>query len=135
MSSPDLGRNPAQVASDLTTAVNGLRQAVARSQLFIRLITVSLIFDVTLSIILGIVAYNANSASQAASNASSALVVNCRASNQARNTLKTTIDYLFSVPSQTPRTPAQQQEINQIKATVDARLAQTDCSKIGASNK
>lgn len=144
MSEPDAV--PATDAATLTASVNGLAAAFkdlhkrSRHNLFlIRMLTVSVVLDVVLSVGLGLVAFNAHDASVKASNATSVASQTrqsqfavCTAGNAARagqielwHYVLTLIDVGNSV-----QTPAQQAYLMAFREYIDDLFASRDCNHL-----
>ena len=129
-----------EMEASLARAVQNISRELRRSKRAIVWITISLIFDICLSIIVGGVVYFTHQLSENANKNASALVVNCESANQARTLNKNLWDYVLNLPTvNNPNETAAQKSLNQKNVTnfrsyVDKIFAQQDCSKLNASN-
>lgn len=126
----------------LIESIDGLRGEVADTRLYgthnrklIRLVAVSVFFDVALSLGLGAIAIQSRHASDKATRASSTLVVNCLSGNESRriqtDLWKTVLQ--FPAPAnETAEAKRQREEQTQkFKDYIGVAFAQRDCSKQG----
>jgi hypothetical protein len=119
----------------LRTDTQELRSYGTRNRRLIRIVAVSLIFDVLLSLGLGFAVHHAQEASDRAGRAASATVVTCRSSNEARAVQTDLWDYIFTQFAQSiDQSPAESAEravnIAKFKAYIATAFAQKDCDHL-----
>lgn len=131
-----------QSMSELATEVSGLHQYGQRNRRLIRTLAVSLVFDVILSVFLGVVAIQANTASNKASDATSVAAQNrvnariaCEVGNQSRAAQIQLWGYVISLASTRDKPPPTPQELARIKkfeAYVNVVFQARDCNDLTA---
>jgi len=124
--SDDLDRRIA-LGLGVTRDVENLMRASKRSLLLIRVLFVSVVFDVLLSVALGLVAIRADTAANQANSVQRRQVATCLAANEARAAQIALWTYILDLPSTAPNTPEQQQRIKQFRAFVATTFAPRKC--------
>lgn len=126
----------------LIGSIDGLRAEVADTRLYgahnrklIRLVAVSVVFDIGLSLGLGAIAVQSRHASDKATRASSTLVVNCLSGNESRKIQADLWNTVLQFPAPAAETPAAktQREATtaKFKEYIATAFAPRDCSKQG----
>lgn len=107
--------------------IEALIKVSRRSQRMLRWLAVSLVFDVLLSIALGIVAIRAQQAADLANSAQSHAYQACLSANEGRIGQVNLWTYLLHLPTVPPRTPEQQQQVDEILVYVKNLYAPVKC--------
>lgn len=116
--------------SDLSEAVATLVKDAQKRKRQVRLLTISILLDILLTIGLGVVSVNTHSIATQAENNQQAIMRSCETSNDARANNKQLWTFALTLP--TPNVPTLQQQINRDKfeAFVNKTFAPRDCSKL-----
>ncbi len=143
MESPTSKENEelADAAVGLIGSVQGLRKdlrdvakGAARSRTMIRWLFVSFLLDIILSVSLGFGFFWVDKTADKADKASSAQVVNCRASNVARAAQTQMWNYVLSIPPSVPVSPERQavidQTVKEFRAYLSTAFGQLNCDAI-----
>jgi hypothetical protein len=123
-----------EAVRDLGSEVRILRGYGTRNRLLIKIVSVSVAFDVLLSIGLAYGFRTADRASREASKASSTAVVNCRAGNVTRDIQKKLWDQVLSFPPPANETDTDRVErlmrTAQFRDYINTAFAQRDCDHL-----
>lgn len=115
---------------DLASEMQAMRQYGHRSRRLIGLLGVSLCFDLLLSVVLGVVAYQAHQATTTSAQNKQNARITCEAANQSRAAQIQLWGYVLDVSEQNPeRTPQQRVQITQFRVYVARVFAQRDCNR------
>ena len=120
----------ADATEALVDKVDDLAEAHRISKTRMRILAASVVFDILLSVILGVVAWRADTAIKEAQQSSSAAVVNCEAQNAQGVRTKALWSYAFGLSPESERTSIEQERINNFQAYLDRTFTQKDCSKL-----
>lgn len=93
----------------------------------LRILTASIVFDIVLSIALGVVTFKTNELAKLAQSNSDAVVANCEVSNESRRDEKALWDFVFALPVLEPPTAEEQARAAQFKAFINKTFAERDC--------
>ncbi len=122
---------------ELSAHIVNLTAYGRRNRRLIRLLAVSLVLDVVLSLGLGWVAFNAKEASDSARRATTAAALvatdahaTCLTSNEARAVQHDLWKYVLNVPPSRPLTATESGQRAQFRTYIDATLAPRDCDKV-----
>lgn len=121
---------------ELSSQVQALHSYGHRNRSMIRWLAVSLLLDLVLSAVLGVVALQANSASDRATEATSTAAQNqqnakigCEAANQGRTAQIQLWGYVLDASMQNPKlTAAQRAQLEGLRTYVGQVFAQRDCT-------
>lgn len=108
-------------------AIDHLTRASRRNLLLIRLLAVSIAFDLFLSMGLGIVAFRANQTAEQANSLQARARTTCLSGNETRAGQIQLWHYILDLPPSTPRTEAQQQQVEQFRAYLDHLFVARKC--------
>lgn len=97
-----------------------------KNRIWIRLLAVMFVFNIGLSVLLGIGFIQGHNTAYKASTA----VVNCKASNQSRIIQTRLWEYILAIPSQSPQTDAQRAQVATFRSFLADAFKPIDCSKI-----
>lgn len=115
----------------LSNEIRDLKKQNIRSRNYIRMLAMSLVFDICLSVGLGLVAWRTN---HSAEQARQATIAACESGNNVRKAELQLWDYVLSFPPTQTETPQQkaQREVQTAKFRdyVHKTFATRDCSKI-----
>lgn len=106
--------------------VHDLKAYGRRNRRLIRIVTLSVIFDVLLSFGLGYATWRASRASDQAARASSALTVNCLAGNESRKIQTDLWNTVLAFPQPNP-TPEQEAQTQKFKDYIATAFVIRDC--------
>lgn len=116
---------------DLGDEIRDLKKANAQSRRLIRMLAVSLVFDVCLSIGLGLVAWRSN---HSADQARKATIAACESGNAVRKAEVQLWDYVLTFPPSRPETPQEkttrEQQTKKFQDYVHMTFAQRNCDSI-----
>lgn len=101
----------------------------------LRILTVSVILDIILSLVLGFVTWKTNELAQLAQKTEDALIANCEIVNDSRDKQRELWGYVISLTPQQPRTPEQQDRTNNFAEFVDRTFVHRDCQAEAAKNR
>jgi hypothetical protein len=99
--------------NELRVAVDGYATAARRSRLHIRLLALSLVFDISLSVGLGALAIKADNASKKATSVRAQQRSSCTAGNEARSIESQLWNYVLNSPPPANQTPAEAATLKQ----------------------
>lgn len=135
-------------ADELVDAVRGMTDELAglredtqklrsygqRNRHLIKVVAVSVVFDVVLSAGLGFAVWRAQVASDRAAAAASATVVTCRSGNEARALQTQLWNFILALPPRPDETPDQralrEESVGKFKIYVANAFAPRDCDRI-----
>jgi hypothetical protein len=129
-----------EAATRLNESVNGLKDEIRglqqygrRNRHYIIGLGISLLFDLLLSVVVIIVAIQANAANDRADANHQYQVDSCNSSNAARQTSRDLWNYVLDAASKNPAndTPERRKQINDFRAYMENSYAPRDCSKVG----
>jgi hypothetical protein len=98
-----------------------------RNRVLIRILGAILMFDVLLSMGLGLVAFRADQAARQANSTQQQQRAACIAGNEARTGNRQLWHHVLDLPPSAPRTPAQQQQADEFSMYVDQLFAPRSC--------
>jgi hypothetical protein len=109
--------------------IDTLLKADQRNRRHILLLTLSLIFDLVLSVVLAFGWHNNHNLAIRAETNRDAIIRNCETSNESRAKNKQLWTYILNLPPSNGQTvtPDQQKRIDNFKVFVDDTFAQRDC--------
>lgn len=113
--------------ADLPKAVDTLLSDARRRRFQLRVLAVSIALDFILTIGLTFLSFKTSDLAQLAQNNRDAVIQNCETANDSRENQRALWGYVFSVSPTTPRTPEQEQQINEFRDFVNKTFAQRDC--------
>lgn len=116
--------------TNLPDAVISLAKTAKQNRNRIRLLAISIILDILLTIGLGLLAVQTHTTANKAESNSQALVASCQSVNDARANNKTLWDYLLSLPTPIAPTLQQQQVRNQFSVFLNKTFAQKNCDQL-----
>lgn len=115
----------------LSNNVGSLASTTTTNRRYIRMLAISLVFDICLSFGLGFATYKANEASHKANRAADALALvqksSCIAGNTTRGIDLNLWDFVLDLPVTQPRTDDQRKEVAQLRAYVIKAFGQRAC--------
>lgn len=117
----EMAKHPAEESIQIL-----LKDARRRKQQ-VRLLTVSVIFDIFLSIGLAWFAYQANRTAELAQSNKDAVIANCEVSNESRKNNRELWAFAFSFPPDPPRTDIENQRVEQFKAYIAKTFVERNC--------
>ncbi len=128
------------LAKLLITGMSELQQQFAKTKKFVKWLAGSVVFDILLSVILGVVSFIAINASNKATDATSAAndsirtqKISCESANVSRKLNRDLWGYVLTVSAQSrtePQTPEQAVRIEQFKNYVNTVFADRDCNNL-----
>ena len=98
-----------------------------RSKRRVRILTISVILDVLLTIGLAAVSYKTSEVAHLAQSNKQAVIANCEVANESRKNNHDLWDFAFSLSPDQPQTPEQQQRAAEFREFVNKTFAQRDC--------
>lgn len=123
--SDDLDKRMAEHPVEKT--VKTLLEADRRNRLRIRILTVSIILDIVLTVGVTVLSYHTNQLTHLAQSNREAVIANCETANESRANNKQLWDFAFALPTTQTPTPEQQANLEKFKAKVNQTFAQRDC--------
>lgn len=119
--------------SELKEEIRNLQVYGRRNRHYIIGLGISLLFDLLLSVVVIIVAIQANNANDRANANYQYQVDTCNASNAARQTSRDLWNYVLDAASKNPAnsTPERKKQIDDFRVYMENSYAPRDCSKVG----
>lgn len=119
--------------TDLRDEIHYLRSYGERNRHYIWGLAISLMLDVALSIVVIIVAVQANDANDRANANHQYQIDSCNQSNQARMVSANLWNYVLDAAAKSPenQTPDRKKQIADFRAYMESAYQQRDCSKVG----
>lgn len=108
-------------------SVDGLRVQATRSSRMVRILSVSVVIELAL---LALAFFGYNEVSDATDRADRALRAGCEAGNDTRAGERDLWAFLLALPSPTPRTAQQEQQVEDLRQFVQVTFAERDCSHL-----
>lgn len=115
---------------DLNKAVSTLINDAKRSKRRVRLLAISLLFDLLLTLGLGVVSVKTHNAAVQAETNKAALLRSCQTTNEARANNAVLWDYLLALQPEKPLTPNEIKFRTEFTALKVKTFAPRDCSTI-----
>lgn len=129
--------DPLATAQALTTSLNTMTARLEavnrygrRNRHMIYGLVASLLLDAILTVVIAIVAVEANRANDRAAQVHNQQVATCLSTNEGRKLNVQLWDYVLSIPPSQPRSDAQTKRIADFKVFLHKTFAPRDCSKI-----
>jgi hypothetical protein len=119
--------------TELKEEIHSLQVYGRRNRHYIIGLGISLAFDLLLSVVVIIVAVQANAANDRANANHEYQVDTCNSSNAARQTSRDLWNYVLDAASKNPanETPERKKQISDFRAYMENSYAPRDCSKVG----
>lgn len=108
-------------------SIQVLVKDAARSKRRMRILTISVIFDILLTIGLATVSFKTSELAHLAQSNKQAVLANCQTANESRKNNRDLWEFAFSLPPNQPPTPEQTQRIAEFKKFVAKTFAERDC--------
>lgn len=119
-------------AAGLPVEIKALARHITRTRRMVRLLAISVVVDVVLSVVVGVVAFKAEQATNDANQARRAVVASCVSGNAARAVQRDLWGFILSLPPPPTLTPAEAAsraaQTSQLKAYIATNLAARDCT-------
>lgn len=93
----------------------------------VMLLAVSLALDFVLTIGLTFLSFQTSHIAQLAQNNKEAVILNCETANDSRDAQRKLWAYVIALPPQQPRSPEQQQRVEEFQVFVDKTFKPRDC--------
>ncbi len=117
-------------STDLPNAVDTLLKDAKSRRRQIKLLALTVAFDVLLTIGFGYITLKTHDIATKADSNSAAIVRSCESTNESRANNKKLWDYILALPPRTERTPAQTEQLADFQAFVDKTFAPRNCSTV-----
>jgi hypothetical protein len=119
--------------TELKEEIHSLQVYGRRNRHYIVGLGISLAFDLLLSVVVIVVAIQANAANDRANANHEYQVDTCNSSNAARQTSRDLWNYVLDAASKNPanETPERKKQISDFRAYMENSYAPRDCSKVG----
>jgi hypothetical protein len=113
-----------------SAVVQEAARTARRNTVFLRILGVSVALDILLSATVGYVAWKANATAEQANSIQSRQRNACLAGNTTRAGQQQLWHAYLAIPPSTPRTPAEQRQIDQFRVYVDHLFAPQTCAPL-----
>lgn len=109
-------------------AIKVLVKDANRAKRTVRILIISVILDILLSIGLAYITIQTHHIATQADNNQDAIMRSCEVANEGRANNKALWNYLLSLPPETPLTPEQQTRVTDFQKFIDKTFAPRDCT-------